>query len=171
MKSIWMTSRLDRPSPSSRTVFMKLKRTPTGSKIWLTSGIRLEVLTMLTVHREEETTWRPEARSVIIHLRLQPPRSLSDHKFLKLSKRKARTSLSGTVQSEAINKRPRIALRDAWLTRSFATMLSSAVSTPPTRSRSYWKRRPRSSCLPTMESRTRGLLSASSRRKSLIRMK
>lgn len=171
MKSIWMTSRSDRPSPSSRTVFTRLKRTPTGSKIWQTSGTKPAPQIMPTVHRDEGTTWRPEAQSVIIHQRLQPPRSHSDHKFLKLSKRKARISLSGTGQSGVTSRRPRTALLDAWPTRSFATMPSSAASTPPTRSRSYWRRRPRSSCWRTMESRIRGPSSASSRRKSLIRMK
>lgn len=166
MKSIWMTSRSDRPSPSSRTVFMKLKRTPTGSKIWLTSGIKQELLIMLTAHREEETTWRQEARSVIIHLRLQLPRSHSDHRFLKLSKRKVKTSLSGTVQSEVISKLLRIVSQDAWQTRYFVIMLSFVGSIQLTRSRSYWKRRPRSSFLQTTENHTRVLLSVSSRRKS-----
>jgi hypothetical protein len=171
MKSIWMTLRSDRPSPSSRTVSTKLRRTPTGSKIWQTSGTRPELLTMRTVPREEATTWRPEVRSVIIHLRLQPPRSRCDPRSLKLSRRRARTSPSGTAQSEGTSRRPRIALRDAWPTRCSATMPNFAASTRPTRSRSYSRRRPRSSCLRTTGSHTRGPSSASSRRKSLIRMK
>jgi hypothetical protein len=83
----------------------------------------------------------------------------------------ARISLSGTGQSGVTSRRPRTVLLDALQTRSFVTMPSSVASTPPTRSRSYWRRRLRSSCWRTMESRIRGPLSASSRRKSLIRMK
>lgn len=170
MKSIWMTSKSDRPLLSLRTVFTKLKRTQTGSRIWLMSGTRRALITP-TVLREEETIWKLEAQSVITLLRLQPPRNHFDLKYLKPSKRKVKTNLSGMAQLEEISRRPRIALLDAWPTKCFVTMLSFVASTLPARSRSYWRRRLRSNSLQTTVSHTRALLWASSRRKSLIRMR
>lgn len=152
-----MTSKSDRQSLSLRIVFTKLKRTLTGSRIWLTSGTR-RALTTPMVLREEETIWKLEAQSVITLLRLQPPRNHFDLKYLKPSKRKVKTNLSGMAQLEETSRRPRIVLLDAWPTKCFVTMQSFVVSTQPTRSRSYWRRRPRSNSLQTTVSHTRALL-------------
>jgi hypothetical protein len=97
MKSIWMTLKSDRPSLSLRTVFTKSKRTLTGSRIWQTSGTKRALITP-TAHREEETIWKLEAQSVIILLRLQHPRNHFDLKYLRPSKRKVKTNLSGMAQ-------------------------------------------------------------------------
>jgi hypothetical protein len=93
-------------------VFTKLKKTLIGSKIWLTSGTRLEEI-MPMAHKEEEMIWKLEVQSVITLLRLQPLRNLCALKFLRPSKRRARLSLSGMAQSEETSRLQRTALLGA----------------------------------------------------------
>jgi hypothetical protein len=125
-------------------VFTKLKKTLIGSKIWLTSGTRLEEI-MAMAHKEEETIWKLEVQSVITLLRLQPLRNLGALKFSRQSKRRARLSLSGMAQSEETSRLQRTALLGAWPTRYSAIMLSYVEYIPQARSKSFWRRRPRDS--------------------------